>query len=167
MIRHAILFAALPLLMLGACNRNTSPGNDREAQVDAAPTPAPRQDAAEALSGIAAEAVQAETMSDTDLASLGGPNGKCLIRLTRVGLPSFVHNGLDRTGVIKLNGKLIPIPAKRSGLFADGGLRVAIRPVDSAFDSSGFREVDMIVMLPGAKDELGYRGYEDCSHRMD
>ena len=165
MIRKATLVAAIPLLALGACNRNTAPGNDREAQIDAAPTPAPKMRAAEALAGIATEAVQAETMSDSDVASLGGAAGKCLLRLTRVGFPSFVHNGLGETGVIKLNGKLIPLRAERPGLFADGGLRVAIRPVDDAFDSDGLREAEMIVMLPGAKDELGYRGYEDCSQR--
>lgn len=165
MIRGALLCLALPLLVLGGCNRNTAPGNDREAQLDAAPTPAPHKAAAAALSGIATEAVQAETMTDADLASLGGPAGKCLIRLTRVGLPSFVHDGLDRSGAIKLNGALIPLRAERPGLFSADGLRVAIRPLAPQAGSDGVREAEMIVMLPGARDELGYRGYEDCSRR--
>src|SRR5690606_3963664 len=69
MIRSALLLALVPLLALGGCNRNTAPGNDREAQLDPAPNPAPRMDASAALSGIATEVVQAETMSDADLAS--------------------------------------------------------------------------------------------------
>lgn len=164
MIRAAALLCVAPLLLAG-CNRNTAPGNDRAARLDPAPAPAPRMSAARALSGIATEAVQAETMSDADVASLGGPSGKCLVRLTRVGLPSFVHTGLDRTGAVKLNGKLIVLQAEQDGLFADGGLRIAIRPLEREFDSDGLREADMIVMLPGARDELGYRGYEDCSNR--
>ncbi|WP_206518638.1 DUF6692 family protein [Stakelama tenebrarum] len=168
MIRLTLLVvAALPLIALGGCNRNTAPGNDREAQVDAAPSPAPRTPAAQALSGVAVAAVQPETMTDADIASLGGPEGMCSIRLTRVGLPSFVHTGLDRTGAIKLNGKLIPMRAQREGMFADDGLRVAILPLDDKFDSNGLREAEMIVMLPGAEDEIGFRGYEDCSRRID
>ena len=61
--------------MLTGCNSNSAPGNDREAQIDPAPTPAPRMGAAEALSGIATEAVQPETMSDADIAALGGLEG--------------------------------------------------------------------------------------------
>ncbi|WP_188056210.1 DUF6692 family protein [Sphingosinithalassobacter sp. CS137] len=165
MIRTPLLLALVPVLMLGACNRNTAPGNDREAQIDAAPTPAPVMPAAQALSGIATEAIAVETMTDADLAALGGPEGKCLIRLTEVGFPSFVHDGLDGTGVIKLNGKLIPLTAERAGMFSSDGLRVAIRPVERDFGSDGMREAEMILMLPGASDEHGYRGYEDCAHR--
>ncbi|MGE0776175.1 MAG: DUF6692 family protein [Sphingomonadaceae bacterium] len=164
MIRCAILFAALSALGLGACNRNSATGNDREAQMDPAPAPAPRMPAAQALSGIATEAVQAETMSEADTASLGGLQGKSVIRLTAVGFPSFMLDG--RSGVIKLNGKLIPLRADRDGMFADGQLRVVVRPVDDKFNADGVREADMIVMLPGAKDEIGYRGYEDCSRRI-
>lgn len=167
MIRSTLIFVAVPVFIVAGCNRNSSPGNDRAAQIDAAPAPAPHMRATEALSGIATDAIQAETMNDADIASLGGANGKCLIRLTRVGFPSFVHNGPGRTGVIKLNGKLIPMRADRTGLFSDAGLRVAIRPVNTRFNANGLREADMIVMLPGAKDEIGYRGYEDCSRRAD
>lgn len=163
-MRRALLLATLvPLVALGACNRNTATGNDREAQIDAAPSPAPHMRAAAALSGIATEAVKIETMSKADVASLGGSRGKCFVRLTKVGFPSFVHDGLDRSGVIKLNGKLIPLRAQRPGLFVEGDLRVAVRPLERDRGTDGIREAELIVMLPGAKDELGYRGFEDCS----
>ncbi|MEW9854911.1 DUF6692 family protein [Novosphingobium sp. M1R2S20] len=164
MNRNGGLLCSLTMLMLCACNSNTAPGNDREAQLDSAPMPASVVPASQALSGIATEAVQAETMTATEIASLGGAEGRCLIRLTRVGLPSFVLDERHGTGAIKLNNKLIPLQAEPGGhYYSDGDLRVVIRPVDQQLAKEVFREVDMIVMLPGAKDELGYRGYEDCS----
>ncbi|MGE0668518.1 MAG: DUF6692 family protein [Sphingomonadales bacterium] len=163
MIRPVVIIALLPMLALGACNRNTSPGNDRESQIDPAPAPARVASAAEALAGIAVEAVQPETMSDGEVAALGGPRGRCFIRLTSVGFPSFVHDGPGGKGAIKLNGTLIPLRARQGGIYESGGLGVVIRPVRREFGSDGLRESDMIVMLPGARDELGYRGYEDCS----
>lgn len=162
MNRLAIFAAIAAFATLAGCNSNTESGNDKEGQLDRAPSPAPRVPAAQALSGIATEAVQAETMTDADVASLGGAAGKCSVRLTAVGFPSFLYDSPQGTGVIKLNGKLIPLPATGRGSFEDGGLRVVLRPVDQTFGSDGRREADMIVMLPGAKDELGYRGYEQC-----
>lgn len=162
MNRLALLASIAAVAALSGCNSNTEPGNDKEGQLDPAPSPAPRMPAAQALSGIATEAVQAETMTDADIASLGGPAGKCSVRLTAVGFPSFIYDDLQGTGVIKLNGKLIPLRAAGNGLFEDGGLRVMLRPVDQEFGSDGRREAEMIVMLPDAKDELGYRGYEQC-----
>lgn len=148
------------VLALAACNSNSSPGADREAQVDPAPTPAPRMAAAEALSGVAVEAVEPETMSDADIAALGGMDGKCAVRLTEVALPSFVYE-LGGAGAIKLNGKLIPLPPTGEGRFADGGLIVQLRAVEGE-GNAGLPEHEMIVMLPGAKDERGYRGYLQC-----
>ena len=162
MIRPLTTSAAIALFALAACNQNTAPGNDREAQVDPAPTPAPKMGAAEALSGIATEAIQPETMSDADIASLGGMSGKCSIRLTSIGFPSFVYDNPQGSGVIKLNGKLIPLAALRNGVFEDGGLKVTLRPVDAEFGDDGRREAEMVIQLPNAKDELGFRGYEVC-----
>ncbi|WP_251566855.1 DUF6692 family protein [Erythrobacter sp. 3-20A1M] len=164
MIRLAPI-AALGLLALTACNQNTDPGNDREAQLEPAPTPAPKMGAAEALSGVATGAIQPETMSDADIASLGGMSGKCSLRLTAVGFPSFVYDDPQGTGVIKLNGKLIPLASRGQGKFADGGLRVELRPVDQEFGDDGRREAEMIIWLPEAKDELGFRGYEVCPQK--
>lgn len=162
MTRLAIFAAAPALLALAGCNQNTAPGNDKEAELDVAATPAPKMGAAQALSGIATGAIQPETMSDADIASLGGLGGKCTIRLTAVGFPSFIYDSPQGTGVIKLNGKLIPLASAGAGTFMDGGLKVTLRPVDQEFGDDGRREAEMIVMLPQAEDELGFRGYESC-----
>lgn len=146
---------------LAACNSNSAPGNDREAQIDAAPTPAPRMGAAEALAGIATAAIQPETMTNADIAALGGLEGRCAIRLTEVSEPSFVYQP-QGTGAIRLNGKLIVLPPSGGERFADGGLTVTLRPVEGEGDA-GLPEYEMIVMLPGAADELGFRGYRDCT----
>ena len=64
-------------------------------------------------------------------------------------------------GAIKLNGKLIVLPPAGADRFAEGGLTVVLRPVDGE-GNAGLPEHEMIVMLPGAKDELGFRGYRQC-----
>ncbi len=157
---RSIICSAAALAMLAACNSNTAPGNDREAQIDAAPTPAARMGAAEALAGIATGAVQPETMTDADIAALGGRQGRCAIVLTEVSEPSFLYRP-GGPGAIKLNGKLIVLPPAGAERFAEGGLTVVLRPVDGE-GNAGLPEHEMIVMLPGAKDELGFRGYRRC-----
>ncbi|MEQ9662909.1 MAG: hypothetical protein RLN87_10210 [Parasphingopyxis sp.] len=148
---------------LSACNSNTAPGNDQEAEREAPAPPAPQMSAAEALSGIATGAIQPETMTDADVASLGGFDGRCALRLTEVGLPSLLYDGDMPGAAIKLNGKLITLPAvDDDGLYREDGLTVRVRLVDEEVGRGGRREAEMIVMLPGADDELGFRGYEVC-----
>ena len=65
------------------------------------------------------------------------------------------------TGTIKLNGKLVPLPAQGEGRFAQGDLGVVLRPRDEQGDA-GLEGMDMIVLLPGAEDELGFAGFVDC-----
>jgi len=107
--------------------------------------------AAEALSGIAVEAVQPETMTDADIAAVGGLEGRCAIRLTEVSEPSFLYRP-GGPATIKLNGKLIELSATGEQRFAAGGLTVQLRPVEGE-GNAGLAEHEMIVMLPGAKDE--------------
>ena len=156
---------AVAMASLAACNQNTAPGNDRESQLAAAPTPAPVTSAGEALSGIATALVQPETMSDADIATLGGLAGRCAIRLTEVSAPSFLYEP-GGTGAIKLNARLIPLPRVGEGRFASGGLTVALRPIEGEGEA-GLPEHEMIVMLPGAADELGFRGYRQCYERSE
>src|SRR3546814_8092992 len=58
--------SALPIvsaaLALSACNQNTAAGNDREARVEPAPTPAPIMHAQEALQNVATAIIKPETM---------------------------------------------------------------------------------------------------------
>ena len=156
------LVAAGATIALAGCNSNTAPGNDREEQLEHAPKPAPIVSAAEALYGIAPEVVQPQTMETAEIARLGGFEGNCVFRLTTVGFPSFIYDRAAQQGVLKINAKLVPLEGDGEGLFVSHGLHVVIRPVDEEFGGDGQREAEMILFLPGAENELGYRGYEEC-----
>ncbi|WP_126173985.1 DUF6692 family protein [Altericroceibacterium xinjiangense] len=150
------------MVPLSACNSNTAPGNDEESQFGAAPTPAPVVSADEALDGIAVEVVQPEIMTNADLVVLGGLEGKCDVRLTKIAYPSFVFERAGQQGWIKLNQKLIPLARAGENLFVAGDLQVTIRGVDEPLEIDEQREAEMILLLPEAKDELGFRGYGQC-----
>jgi hypothetical protein len=68
------------------------------------------------------------------------------------------------SGTIKLNGKLVPLPAAGEGRFAQGDLSVILRP-RAEEGAAGLPGMDMIVLVPGAQDELGYASFVDCSQR--
>jgi hypothetical protein len=152
-----IVVLALPLV---ACNQNTAIGNDRESQLEPAPTPAPIMAAAPALENIATAIIKPETMSGVDIEALGGKRGRCAVKLTEVGFPSFLYEP-DGPGAIKLNGKLIVLPNTGEGRYEDGGLIVTLRSVD-ATGNAGLQAMDMIVVPPQSSDEIGYRGYVQC-----
>jgi hypothetical protein len=151
------------IVALAGCNRNTAIGNDREAQLDAVPTPAPVMAPEDALANVSTALVKPETMNQADLAAIGGLEGRCAVRLTEIAFPSFVF-APGGTGTIKLNGKLVPLPAKGEGRFAQGDLSVILRPRDESGDA-GLPGMDMIVLVPGAEDELGYAGFVECKTR--
>jgi len=153
------------LMGLAACNQNTELGNDREGQIDAAPAPAPIMSAAAALENVAKAAIKPETMSDADIAALGGKRGRCAVKLTEVGFPSFLY-GREARGAIKLNGKLIILPKTSENRFEGDGLIVRLQPVDGV-GNAGLQSIDFVIVPPGAKDEIGYRGYVRCYDNGD
>jgi len=160
---RTLAVASVLLALACGCNRNTAIGNDREAQLEHAPTPAPMMATQAALANVAPEIVKPETMSDADIAALGGLAGRCAVRLTEVAFTSFVY-APGGGGTIRLNGKLIPLAAQAQGRFEAGGLSVTLRPKGER-GSAGLEGMDMIVVLPGAKDELGYSGFVRCTQR--
>ena len=160
----AFLIAALAL-SLGACNENTAVGNDREAQIEAAPTPSPIMGAEAALRNVATAIIKPETMTDADVSALGGRDGRCAVNLTEVAFPSFLYEP-GASGAIKLNGKLIVLPSIGVNRFEDGGLIVTLRPLDDE-GNAGLQSMEMIVVPPGAEDELGYRGYVQCHGALE
>lgn len=99
-------------------------------------------------------------MSDADVQALGGKSGRCAIKLTEVGFPSFLYRQ-DGPGAIKLNGKLIVLPKTSSGRFEADDLLVVLRLVDEV-GNAGLKAAEMIIVPPGAKEETGYRGYIQC-----
>ena len=158
-MRTIALFTALALPLAG-CNENTAVGNDREAQVEPAPTPAPIMGAQAALRNVATAIIKPETMTDADVTALGGREGRCVVKLTEVAFPSFLYEP-GANGAIKLNGKLIVLPSTGAHEFEEGELTVALKPLDEEGDA-GLQGMEMIIVPPGAKDELGYRGYVQC-----
>ena len=157
---HAVLALATGLLALAGCNRNTSPGNDREARVEPPPTAAAVAPAGAALANVATEIIKPETMSDADITALGGRERRCAVVLTEVAFPSFLYTP-GSEGAIKLNGKLIVLSAAGENRFAAGDLSVTLRPGDEK-GNAGLGAMQMIVVPPGASDELGYSGYVRC-----
>lgn len=147
-------------LALGGCNQNTAVGNDREAQLEPAPTPAPIMSAGPALANVATALIKPETMTNADIQALGGRQGRCAVVLTEVAFPSFLYEPEGR-GAIKLNGRLIVLPRTAVGRFVDAGLTVALRPGDEE-GGAGLRSMEMIIVPPGAEDEIGYKGYVQC-----
>ena len=147
-------------LALSGCNQNTAIGNDREAQLDPAPTAASIEPASQALQNVATAIVKPETMSDADIQAIGGTAGRCVYRLTEVGFPTFVYapNG---QAFIKLNGKVIPLTADGPDRYTSGELLVTTRTIDEE-GNAGLQAQEIVVVPPGAKDELGYRGYVRC-----
>lgn len=154
-------FSIIACLGLAACNQNTALGNDREAQVDAPETAAPIMSAEAALANVSTAIIKPETMSNADLQALGPSAGDCVFKLTEVSFPALAYReGAGAT--IKLNGKLIPLQSTGAGQFASGDLRVSIRMLDYEGDA-GLQGMEMIVVPPGAEDELGYHGFRACS----
>ena len=67
----------------------------------------------------------------------------------------------DAEGFIKLNGKLIPVSAAGTDRYTSGDLLVTTRLLDDE-GNAGLQAQELIVVPPGAGDELGYRGYSIC-----
>ena len=153
-------FVAALLMTVAACNQNTALGNDREARLEPAPSPAPIASAQVALANVAPAIIKPETMSDADIEALGGRAGRCAVKLTEVGFPSFLYEP-GSSGAIKLNAKLIPLPSTGAGRFEAGDLLITIRALDDE-GNAGLQAMEMIVVPPGAEDEIGYHGYGQC-----
>ena len=144
--------------VLAACNSNTAPGNDKLAGLEKPRVAAPRTDAATGLANVSPDGLYPDVMNKADLASIGGGAGRCVFRMTEVGLPAFVYGGSRAEGTIKLNGKLITIPARSPGGYAGGDLSVEVRQRDA---SGG--DATVIMRLAGTPDELGFRGFARCN----
>lgn len=163
MSRPTVTVCLAACLTLAACHHaNPSTGNDTEAALDPSTPAAPHRLAAEALAGVSMQDVQPETMSQADLASLGGVQDRCLFRLDADGWPSFVYGGAQAAGVLKLNETLIALPRTGPDGFADHGLEVTLRPLDKGASRDTPQPTDLIIRLPHTPQELGFQGYAEC-----
>lgn len=155
---NILLILALAVLLTG-CVENAAPGNDREASLDPPSTGAEVATAGEALKGVATELLVPQTMTEADLRNLPEAGDRCLFRFTRVGYPAFVYG--SSTGAIKLNGRLVLLPARGPDLYATEGVRVTVRPLDER-KANGQFGVELVLRLQGAPNELGYHGFSEC-----
>ena len=153
-------FSLIACLGLAACNQNTALCNDREAQLDPPETASPILSAEAALANVSTAVIKPETMSDADLRAIGANAGQCQFRLTEVSFPALTYSE-GGGATIKLNGKLIPLQSTGTGQFASGELRVTTRMLDYEGDA-GLQGMEMVVVPPGAQDELGYHGFRYC-----
>ena len=148
-MKNFALIAAIAL-PLAACNSNTAPGNDREAQLDPPATAAPIEDAATALANVSPGLMLPETMNGADIAALGAQNS-CQFRLTEIAFPSFVYDDSGQ-GAVTADGP---------DSYSNGELRIKTRMLDDEGDA-GLQMQEMIVAAPRAKDEFGFWGYTTC-----
>ena len=153
-----MIIASTLALGLAACNSNSAPGNDRRADLEEPPEAAPQEGAASALANAAPGGLYPGILNDADVGSIGGSRDRCVFRMTQVGFPSFIYGGAKQEGTIKLNGKLVMIPAAGGDIYSDAGLTVEMREGEGAEE-----EATMIVRIPGAPDELGFRGVSNCN----
>lgn len=158
-MKRLMILAPL-LLSAAACNTNSAPGADREAEGAPPPTAAPVRSASDALANLSPGILAPETMSRADLAALGS-GARCRFLMTEVAFPSFAMDP-DGFGYLKLNGSLVRIPRAGAERWADAGLIVQLRDVPGESGDAGLPAQEMLIALPGAKDELGYRGYSRC-----
>lgn len=158
--------ALLPLMLLSlaaqACVDNTAPGNDREAHL-AAPGPAAEiASAGAAIDGVANALLFPLPMTDADVESLPAVGDACVFRMTSVDHPAFVYGS---SGIIKLNDRLVPLPAVGEGRYAADGVSVTLRPLDDEVVAGDTFEAELVLRLPDADHELGFHGFSRCEAR--
>ena len=146
---------------MGGCADNESPGNDREAQLDRPSPPAEMAEGDAAIAGVETSLLHPELIIDSDLAAVTLEAGMCEFRYTRVDFPSFLYSSSGTSALIKLNGKLVPMSGSGGGGFTSGGVRAQIREIAEG-EGDELRQSELILMLPGAPNELGYRGFSSC-----
>ena len=160
-----ILTASLAACLgLAACHHaNPSTGNDTEAALDPPAHAAPQRAAVRALTGVAMDDVQPQTMDEADLDSLDGVADRCVFRLDADGWPSFVYGGGEAGGVLKLNETLITLPRTGPEAFADDDLQVTLHPLDKGDAHGRQQSANLIIRLPHTPQELGFQGYTECT----
>lgn len=145
------------------CADNEAPGNDREAQLDPPPSPAPVMSAAEALAGVDVGVLMPQIMTQADLRVVPDAAGGCRFRMTRVDTPTFLYpSGGTGDAVVKLNGTLIRLAGTGTGTYRAGGIEATLQPLQSGSLEGGQFEASWILRLPGAPNELGFHGYAEC-----
>jgi hypothetical protein len=103
-----------------------------------------------------------EIMTDADIEVVADDADGCRFRMTRVGFPVFLYPSAGQgPGVVRLNGKLIRLPAAGSREYSADGVGVTIRALEEP-DGEGPFPAELVLRLPGAAHELGFHGFAEC-----
>ena len=155
------------LLLLGlfatACEENSAPGNDREAQISPPEQAAELVSLGEAIEGVGAALLLPQAMTDADLRNVPAEAKGCLFGYTRVSEPVFAYGG---TGVLKVNDKLAPLPASGDGRYSAGDVAVFVRPIEEPRGGGEPFEAQLVLSLPGVDHERGFQGYSRCDEAV-
>jgi hypothetical protein len=163
MMRSRTLVPLLVTAALGSgCVENTAPGNDREAPLEPPAQPAQVAAVGEALENVATGALYPQTMTEADLGTVPELADRCVFRFTRVGLPVFVYG--STTGVIKLNDRLVLLPARGAGAYVEGAVRVDVRPLEEGNPGDPLL-TELVLRIEGAPNALGFHGFARCPGR--
>lgn len=159
-----MMLRSVPLVVLSvliaACTENTSPGNDREAELSQSEPPSEVAAAGAAIEGVAADLLFPQTMTDADGRNIPDGADGCLFRFTRVGLPVLAYGSV---AVVKLNDRLVSLPGAGEGRYAAEGVTVTVRPLsDRAGDGEPF-VAELVLHVTGAAHERGYHGFSECN----
>lgn len=157
--------------LLAGCGQSPAP--------DDAAAPAPEtvrvESAAQALAGAHIRTLDPATLQDAEIQKVVGARSHCTFRYTTAGKPVVVvgvdAGGIPEVGIVKLNGKLVPLEPDRAatdlkpGGFALAADRVRVRvqpdqPVNAS-DASQRVEADMLFEV-GQELKVGYGGYLAC-----
>lgn len=154
------------LLLVGlfatACEENSAPGNDREAQISPPEKPAELVSLGEAIEGVGADLLLPQAMTDADLRNVPAEAKDCLFGYTQVSEPVFAYGA---TGVLKVNHKLAPLPASPDGRYSAEHVTVVVRPIEEPREGGEPFEAQLVVSLPGADHERGFHGSSRCTAR--
>lgn len=169
-----LISAFLGLGFLAACGQSEAP--------DDASSHAPEivrvKTAAQALEGAQVPTLDPSTMNGAEIRKVIGIGRHCIFRYTSTGKPVAVvgldQSGNPATGVMKLNGSLVPLEPDTAAtrnradglvLIADP-VRLSVQPIQQAAASADPDqdqvEAEMVFEV-GQELTVGYGGYLECS----
>lgn len=131
--------------------------------------PAP---AGTALRGANVPTLDPVTLDDAEITAVLGPGARCAFHYTRSGKPVAAFQADRGAGVVKLNGKLIPLayaPAAGGARLSAEALSLDISTGETAQEAdAGLVEAEMVFNLrQGQGLTVGYGGYYGCARDLD
>ena len=131
----------------------------REPESERVDEPATLASVAAATEGVAPDLLVPQTITDEDLLNVPAEAGRCVFRFTRTGRPVIVAGA---SAVLKLNGRLVALPATADGRYEADSVRVTLRALDTDPAPGEPFLAEFVLHRATANHELGYHGYSEC-----